>query len=186
MPWEWWTPIGFRKATYYLFRKNWANVPYDNDIPVTGTATALKIEADTGTLVADGADCAFIYVAVRDAAGKCIYTGYGSTSNTTVNFTVTGNATYFGSTAVKVNGGKCALLIRSTTTPGPITVSASATGLTGASTTITSVADAYNPDDYQFITPVIPRAISPVVKNLSFVQTGDFLRIHATSDVSDG
>jgi hypothetical protein len=165
------------KSAYYLFRKNWANVPYDYDIPVTGTATALKIEADTNTLVADGADCAFIYVTVRDAAGKCIHTGYGSTSTTTVNFTVSGNATAFGSTSMKVNGGKCAILIRSTTTPGTITVSASAAGLTGASTTITSVADTYNPYDYQFITPVIPREISPIVKNISFAQTGTVLRI---------
>ncbi|MGA2506243.1 MAG: glycoside hydrolase family 2 TIM barrel-domain containing protein [Chitinispirillaceae bacterium] len=167
------------KSTYYLFRKNWANVPYDNDIPVTGTATALKIEADTNTLVADGSDCAFIYVSVRDSAGRCIHTGYGPTSTTTVNFTVSGNATAFGTTTMKVNGGKCALLIRSTTTPGPILVSASATGLAGASTQITSVADTFNPDDYQFITPVITRAISHVVKNISVVQTGTILRIQA-------
>ncbi|MBN2036565.1 MAG: beta galactosidase jelly roll domain-containing protein [Chitinispirillaceae bacterium] len=167
------------KSIYYLFRKNWTNVSYDYDIPVTGTARALEIVADTNKLMADGTDCAFIYVTVRDAAGKCIHTGYGSTSTTTVNFTVTGTATPFGSTAVKVNGGKCALLIRSTTTPGPITVSASSYGLTGASTTITSVADTYNPHDYQFITPVIPGGISPVVKNISFVQTGTVLRILA-------
>jgi hypothetical protein len=171
------------KNTYYLFRKNWANVPYDNDIPVTGTATALNIKADTNTLVADGADCAFIYVTVRDAAGKCIHTGYGSTSTTTANFTVTGGATVFGGLAVKVNGGKCALLIRSTTTPGPITVSVSSAGLTGASTTVTSVADAYSPDDYQFITPVISKAIPLILRNLSFVQTGNLLRIHTTSKV---
>jgi hypothetical protein len=165
------------KSIYYLFRKNWTNVSYDNDVPVTGTATVLKIEADTNKLVADGSDCAFIYVTVRDASGKCIHTGYGSTSKVTVNFTVTGNATYFGSLAVKVNGGKCALLVRSTTTPGPITVSASATGLTGASTTITSVADSYSPDDYPFLTPVIARAASTVVKNFTVVQTGNILRI---------
>jgi hypothetical protein len=169
------------KSTYYLFRKNWANVPYDNDIPVTGAATALKIEADTNKLVADGSDCAFMYVSVRDTAGKCIHTGYGSASNTTVNFTVTGNATPFGGAAVKVNGGKCALLIRSTTTPGPITVSASATGLTGASATVTSVADTYDPDDYQFITPVISKAIPHILRNLSFVQTGTILRIRPPS-----
>jgi len=168
------------KSIYYLFRKNWANVPYDNDIPVSGAATALKIEADTNMLVADGSDCAFIYVSVRDATGKCIHTGYGSTSNTTVNFTVTGNATYFGSAAVKVNGGKCALLIRSTTTPGSIIVTASATGLTGASAQITSVADAYNPDDYPFLTPVIAKANSPILKTISVVQTGTVLRIQAS------
>jgi hypothetical protein len=149
------------KSIYYLFRKNWANVPYDNDIPVTGTATALNIEADTNKLVADGSDCAFIYVSIRDAAGKCIHTGYGTTSKTTVKFTVSGNAMLFGST----------------NTPGTITVSASATGLTGAGTELISVADTYNPDDYPFITPVIARAFSPIVKNLSFVQTGNMLRI---------
>ena len=169
------------KSIYYLFRKNWADVPYDNDIPVTGTAAALQIQADTNTLVADGADCAFIYVTVRDATGKCINTGYGSTSATTVNFTVTGNATYFGSLAVKVSGGKCAILIRSTTTPGAITVGASANGLTGASVQITSVADTYNPGDYPFITPVIARIASPVTRNISFLQTGNRLRIQSAS-----
>jgi hypothetical protein len=167
------------KGTYYLFRKNWANVPYDNDIPVPGIATTLTIEADTGTLVADGADCAFIYVTVRDATGKCIHTGYGSSSNTTVNFTLTGNATLFGSAAVKVNGGKCAVLIRSTTVPGPITINATATGLTGASTQVTSVADGYSPGDYPFITPVISRTISRMVKDLSFTHTGDMVRIRS-------
>jgi hypothetical protein len=167
------------KSTYYVFRKNWANVPYDNDIPVTGTATTLNIEADTNNLVADGSDCAFVYVTVRDAAGRCIHTGYGTASKTTVNFTVSGNATLFGDSTVKVNGGKCALLIRSTTTPGPITVSAYATGLTGASTHITSVADTYNPDDYPFITPVISRAISRIEKKLAVAQRGRVLRIQA-------
>jgi hypothetical protein len=98
-----------------------------------------------------------------------------------VNFAVTGNATAFGSTSVKVNGGKCALLIRSTTTPGPITVTASAAGFSNVSTQITSVADTYNPDDYQFLTPVILQTISPRVKNLSFVQTGTMLRIQTPS-----
>jgi len=167
------------KCTYYVFRKNWANVPYDNDIPVTGTAAALTIEADTNKLVADGTDCAFIYVSVRDAAGKCIHTGYGSTSKTTVKFTVSGNATLFGDSTVKVNGGKCAILIRSTNTPGTITISASATGLTGASTQITSVADTYNPDDYPFITPVIIRPISHIEKKLAVAQRGRVLRIQA-------
>jgi hypothetical protein len=165
------------KNTYYLFRKNWANVPYDNDLPISGTATALKIEADTNKLAADGSDCAFIYVTVRDAAGRCIHTGYGTTSNTTVKFAVTGNATFFGDSSVKVNGGKCALLIRSTTTPGPITITASATGLTGATAAVQSVTDTYDPNDYQFITPVIARSISPVVKSLSFAQRGGMLRI---------
>jgi hypothetical protein len=168
------------KSTYYLFRRNWTGVPYDYDIPETGTATTLRIEADTNTLVADGSDCAFIYVSVRDSAGRCIHTGYGPTSTTTVNFTVSGNATVFGTTSMKINGGKCALLIRSTTTPGPILVSASATGLAGASTQITSVADTFNPDDYPFITPVITRAIFHVAKNISVVQTGTVLRIQAT------
>jgi hypothetical protein len=165
------------KSAYYLFRKNWTGVSYDNDIPVTGTAAMLKIEADTNLLVADGCDCAFIYVSVRDAAGRCIHTGYGSKSTTTVNFTVIGNATAFGSTSVKVNGGKCGLLIRSTNAPGTITVSASANGLTGASVQITSVADTYNPDDFPFITPVVARANSQSVKNISFVQTGHMLKI---------
>jgi hypothetical protein len=167
------------KSSYYLFRKNWTGVSYDNDIPVTGTAATLKIEADTNRLVADGSDCAFIYVSVRDASGRCIHTGYGSKSTTTVNFTVSANATAFGNASVKVNGGKCAILIRSTTTPGPITVSASATGLAGASVQITSVADTYNPDDYPFVTPVVSRAHSPGAKNISFVQTGHVVRIKA-------
>lgn len=169
------------KSSYYLFRKNWTSVPYDNDLPVTGTAASLKIEPDTNKIVADGSDCAFIYVSVRDATGKCIHTGYGSASTTTVTFSVTGPATFFGSSAVKVDGGKCALLIRGTNTPGTITISASANGLTGASTTVTSVADTYDPNEYPFLTPVLSKAISHVVKNLSFMQTGTTLRIQTPS-----
>jgi len=165
------------KCSYYLFRKNWTNVPYENDLPTTGTATSLKIEADTNSLVADGSDCAFIYVSVRDATGKCIHTGYGTSSTTTVNFTVTGPATYFGASAVKVDGGKCALMIRSTNTPGTISIKATATGLTEASATVASVADTYNPNDYQFITPIIMKSAAHISQNISFMQTGRILRI---------
>lgn len=173
------------KASYYLFRKNWNNISYENDMPGPGTATTLKIEADTNSITADGSDCAFIYATVRDASGKCIHTGYGSSSNTTVNFSVTGPATVFGSNtgniSVKVDGGKCAILIRSTNTPGTININATASGLTAASTTVTSVADSYDPNSYAFLTPVIKKAVSHTMNKVSCVQTGSVLRILGAS-----
>lgn len=169
------------KSIYYLFSKNWANISYDNDIPVEGTATKLEIEADTSRITADGCDCAFIYVTVRDASGKCIHTGYESSSKTSVTFSVNGPATLFGNSTVKVNGGKCGILLRSTTTAGPITISATSTGLTGASTEITSITDNYNPNDYPFITPVIARSASSAIENISCIKTGNFLKIRNLS-----
>jgi Beta-galactosidase/beta-glucuronidase len=159
------------KSTYYLYRKNWRSVVDDN--PVIGLSPSqLKLEADTNSLVADSVDCAFIYASIRDASGKCVHTGYETSSSTNVTFTVSGPANWFGPTTVKVNGGKCALLIKSKNTPGLITVIATSAGLPPDTVYINSVADTYDPATYPFFTPIVTKWNIPVFSKVSIKQYG--------------
>ena len=173
------------KAVYYLFRQNLRNIPDDN--PVVGlTPSTIKLEADTNTLVADSVDCAFIYASVRDASGKCVHTGYEATSSTNMIFDISSGANlvnYFGPLTVKVDGGKCALLVKSKNQAGTVTITATTnTGLTSNQLTLTLVADAYNPLDplYNFITPVLRNSagLNPLKSaNLNIKQVGNLLQI---------
>jgi hypothetical protein len=170
------------KSVFYLFRKNWRNIPDDN--PVVGlTASTIKLETDTNTLVADSVDCAFIYASIRDATGKCVHTGYEATSSTTMTYAISSGANlinYFGPLTVKVDGGKCALMVKSKNQAGTVTVTATTnTGLTSNPVTITLVPDSFNANDpaYYFITPILSRALTPVNKNVAIKQFKHTLQI---------
>lgn len=123
------------KNGYYLFRKNFTGKADDN--PVNGTATKIVLTADLAQLQADGSDFTLVTAALRNNSNACII------STATITFSVTGPVTPIGPTTLAAAGGKIGLIIRSTTTPGSITVNANSTGLPQTSVTISSVP----PDD---------------------------------------
>ena len=170
------------KSIFYLFRKNLRNISEDN--PVIGlTAATIKLEVDTNTLVADSVDCAFVYASIRDASGKCVHTGYEGTSSTNVIFNISSGGNLincFGPLTVKVNGGKCALMVKSKNQAGNVTITATTnTGLTSNSLPITLVPDTYNATDplYNFITPVLKNSIASISEKLTIKQKRNSLQI---------
>jgi hypothetical protein len=74
-----------------------------------------------------------ITAALRNSNNQCI------NSTASITFSVSGPATPLGPTTLAAAGGKIALLLRSSTTAGTITVNANSSGLPQASATITSV-----------------------------------------------
>ncbi len=96
--------------------------------------TALKLEFDTrrNPLTADGADAIFVRANIVDAHGTIV------PFNTlpSLQFTVKGAARLIGTTPIHVEAGVASVLLQARTEPGPVTVTASADGLQGATATI--------------------------------------------------
>ncbi|MGA3052370.1 MAG: glycoside hydrolase family 2 TIM barrel-domain containing protein [Chitinispirillaceae bacterium] len=153
------------KAIFYLYRNYWTGVP--DSVPVPNiTATHLQLDADTSILIADSCDVSIITASLRSATGLCVdNTDVGQNTDTlSVSFNVSGPGNAFGTNPYKLYAGKCAIMVKSTNTPGPITVSASATGYTGASITLQSVAA--DTTSLPFLTtPVLKRSIAVVALN---------------------
>jgi hypothetical protein len=176
------------KAVYYLYRKYWTGVP--DSVPVPNiTASQLRLDADTNSLVADSTDVAIITASLRSSDGRCVdNTNVGTNTDTIpVTFTVSGPANYFGTGVGKLYAGKCALMVKSTNTPGAITVSATAPGLTAAPVTITSVpADTTS---LPFLTPVVYK-VFPVAasRRIAIAQQRDRIIISFASkkDAAEG
>jgi hypothetical protein len=125
------------KAVYYLFRKFWTGVSDTGagGVPVAGiTPTSLQLNADTAKLVADSCDVTIITASLRSSSGLCVDNTDGGKNTDTipVTFSVSGPADAFGANPYKLFAGKCAIMIKSTNTPGTITVSATGDGFTAA------------------------------------------------------
>ena len=83
---------------------------------------------------ADGSDIALVYASILDASGTVI-----PSASTTVTFSVSsGPGDLVGNTSVAAQAGIAAVLLRSRTTGGVITVSAIASGLTMGTASVTS------------------------------------------------
>jgi hypothetical protein len=136
------------KNVYFMFRNQLTGAA--TDYWQGGTPAQLLLAADLTTLQADGSDISQIVATMRNAAGQCVQTPCN------VTFTVTGPATLYPDTCViggtlkgnvssattKMRGGRCGVLLRTTTTPGTITVVATnSCGLAPASITLTSAPD---------------------------------------------
>jgi hypothetical protein len=119
------------KQIYYYFRQQFTGKSGDN--PIAGTATKINLTADITTLQADGSDFSIITAAFRNSAGACI----ASTANVT--FAASGPVTVFGPLTVPAAAGKCAILIRATTSTGAIAVTATSAGLPTSQISLTSV-----------------------------------------------
>ncbi|MBN2036563.1 MAG: beta galactosidase jelly roll domain-containing protein [Chitinispirillaceae bacterium] len=119
------------KQGYYLFRKNLTGKADDN--PITGTATKVNLEPDLTYLRADGTDISRIIIAIRDNNGKCI------TSTASVTLSLSGSScTLFGPTTVNMIAGKLGIVVKSTETVGPTTITARSNGLADGSVAITT------------------------------------------------
>jgi beta-galactosidase len=116
------------KAVYYLFRKYWTGVESETPVPDL-TPAILQLDSDNEVLICDSTDVAIITASFRDEAGTCVDTKSGPNDSIPVTFTVTGPADIFGDPVVKAYAGKCGLILKSTNTPGTITVTASAPDL---------------------------------------------------------
>ncbi|MGA2505907.1 MAG: sugar-binding domain-containing protein [Chitinispirillaceae bacterium] len=136
------------KNVYFMFKNKLTGAA--TDYWQGGTPTQLLLAADLTSLQASGSDISQIVATMRNAAGQCVQTPCNIT------FTVTGPATLFPDTCLiggtltgnvttattKMRGGRCGALLRTTTTPGTITVVAtSSCGLASASVTLTSTPD---------------------------------------------
>jgi len=113
-----------------------------------GKPAKVKLTADRTTLRADGCDVAFVTVDIADAQGY-----WNSLAENKVSFKVSGEATiaavgnsnpiadpqhdYHGTTATTYDG-RCLLVVRSTSKPGPITITATCDGLAQGTATITN------------------------------------------------
>jgi beta-galactosidase len=163
------------KAVYYLFRKYWTQVP--DSVPVPGlTISQLRLDCDTNKLVADSTDVAIITASIRSADGRCVdNTNVGAGADTIpITFSVSGPANYFGTGVGKLYAGKCALMVKSTNTPGTITVSASGRGFTATPVTIKSVAE--DTTSLPFLTPILLRGAGiAALRNITLAQTKNFI-----------
>lgn len=120
------------KRAYYAYRKINLGVS-DDDNPVSGTATKVSLEPDLTYLRADGTDISLVIIALRDNNGKCI------NSNASVTLSLSGNScTLFGPTTVNMVAGKLGVVLKSTETIGPTTITASSNGLANGTATITT------------------------------------------------
>jgi beta-galactosidase len=100
-----------------------------------GAATAVKLRPEATTLLADLGDARLVFIDVVDANGTVV-----PSESRQVTLSVTGPATIIGPTSVAVKGGQLATWVKPGRTAGTITLTASASGLTAATATLTSQA----------------------------------------------
>jgi len=143
----WYVPYapGTLKAVAYDINQN---IIATQSVSTTGAPSSLKLSADTPTTIsADGADVVLLRVTVLDNSGIMV-----PTASNLITFSVSGPATILGvgngdpadHSADKANvrnafNGLARVIIQSTTTPGTITVTASASGLGPNSITLSSM-----------------------------------------------
>ncbi|MBN1127598.1 MAG: hypothetical protein JXA71_01335 [Chitinispirillaceae bacterium] len=103
-----------------------------------GAARAVQVAIDTASrlLVADGSDFALAYASIVDDSSTVL----PSASNA-VTFSVTGQGRLLGTNPVAAVAGIASILVQATQTPGPITVSAQASGLATGSAGLSSVGE---------------------------------------------
>lgn len=92
------------------------------------TAAAVRLRAESDTLVADGSDARLLWIDIVDANGTVV-------PNSTASVTLGANngAKVIGPATVAMKGGQLAVWVRGSTAPGPITVTATSGSLTAGS-----------------------------------------------------
>ncbi len=99
-----------------------------------GTASSIVVSFDASELVADGSDIIFAYASIVDANGTVV-----SSNSSYITFNVTGPATLVSPSVIRAEAGISTALLRSSTRPGQITVTATATGLSSGTANINSI-----------------------------------------------
>jgi beta-galactosidase len=103
-----------------------------------GTASSIIVSFDASEMVADGSDIIFVYASVVDANGTVVPT-YGNSSSQNITFNVTGPATLVSPSVIRAEAGISTALLRSSTRPGQVTVTVTATGLSSGTANINSI-----------------------------------------------
>jgi beta-galactosidase len=103
-------------------------------VTTPGTATALSVAFDVNDVPANGSETIQVNASILDSSGTLVPTA----SSTNVTFSVTGQAALASPAIIKSEAGIATAYIRVTDQPGLITVSATASGLTPGSASITS------------------------------------------------
>jgi len=153
-------------------------------VSTTGPAKRLSIEADRGTISADGTDLSYLTVSVLDAQGRIV-----PDATNRVTFKVEGAGTLAGvdngsspdhqsfrDSDRAAHAGQLVGIVRASTAGGPLTVTASADGLESATATIT-------------VAPVDGAASTRAVDNVKFsrfhyVKRGARLELPKTAEVT--
>jgi beta-galactosidase len=137
-PWNQNMPMGIvdeyrlPKKLYYRFRKAFTGKPADT--AVAGAAAKIVLTPDLARLKADGSDFTIVTASLRDVNNGLRY----NKPDTSVTFAITGPATAFGPLTRGAAAGKTAIILRATTAPGAITVTANVNGLPQAQASIVS------------------------------------------------
>jgi beta-galactosidase len=142
--------VGTITADGYTYQKLWGGTV--TSPPATGTAAAkVALAADHTTLLTDLNDVTYVKATISDSSGKLV-----NNSSAAVTFSVTGPGTIiavdsgsqiqesFRGTSRKAFNGVCYAIVQATGA-GAITVTASASGLTGGTATITAQSGTFSP-----------------------------------------
>jgi beta-galactosidase len=102
-----------------------------------GTATKVSVAIDTASMqfLADGSDIALVYASVLDANNTVL----PAASNSVTFSVLSGPGDLVGNNPIAAQAGIATIMLRSRTTGGAITVSATASGLTTGTATVTSM-----------------------------------------------
>jgi hypothetical protein len=99
-----------------------------------GTPAQIILQAEgMDSLLADGGDARLIFVSVLDANGQVV-----PSATNTVNLSISGHGTILGPTAIVMKGGELATWLQAGRVAGTATLTASGSGLTPASLTLTN------------------------------------------------
>jgi beta-galactosidase len=145
--------VGTIKDIGYSYQGIWSTNPVNKPKTSTAAATKVLLTVDHPTITTDWEDVAYVKATVVDASGNIV-----TNSNVSVEFTVSGTAgeikavdsgiyeageSFRGNTR-KAYKGICFAIVQMSTV-GSITISASASGLTGSSVTVTGTSGSFVP-----------------------------------------
>jgi beta-galactosidase len=138
--------VPFATGTLEAKASKGGTVVASDKLQTAGAAAALTVQADRASIAADGRDLSFVEVDVVDAQGVIV-----PQASNTIDFAISGPGTIVGvdngnpishesykGTSRSAFSGKALAIIQSTTTPGTITLKATAGSLTSGSVTITT------------------------------------------------
>jgi hypothetical protein len=145
------------KTVFYKFRKMWTGQAMD--FPTGGTPVKIELISDTNSLNATGADVFLLTATMRDAAGNQIAT---ATGNVTFSVSPAASGTIFGGATVSALAGRAGAVLRTTTIPAVMTVTATYAGLPPATISLTTVpvSESYFDGPVGVITPITVKASS--------------------------
>jgi beta-galactosidase len=100
-----------------------------HSVTTPGTVASVRLSMDVSNkpLRADGADVVFVYATLVDSAGTQVFS-----ADSTVHFSVRGDAVLVGDNPVKAEAGIASILLKAGLSPGKVMVTASARGVAEA------------------------------------------------------